>query len=134
MPSVRDAVVPTPRRSLLRGLVVAAAVAAGTAVSIGVPAVAAADETAGTTVVGRLLQAWPESAPQSVAGAVDGAGADGPVSWVQGADGQTTRISTDGVEGVTPGSTVQVTLGAPVRWAPTRRHSTGWVWPSRTSM
>src|SRR3954454_6612892 len=104
MPSVRDAVVPPRRRGLLRGFVVLSAAAVGTVLSAGLPAVASADTSTGTTVVGRLLQAFPESAPGAVADGSDVGTTAGPLSWVQGADGETVRISTDDVEGVTPGS------------------------------
>jgi hypothetical protein len=114
MPSARDAAVPSSRRSLLRGLVVASAVVAGTVLSAGLPAVASAGTTPGTTVVGRLMQAWPESAAEFGRGAAANPQTDGPLSWVQAADGQSVRVPTGDVAGVTPGSTVQVTVGAPV--------------------
>ena len=47
------------------------------------------------TVVGRLVQAWPEA----------GTGAPGPsrpISWVQNADGDAVRIPTDDVDGIPP--------------------------------
>jgi hypothetical protein len=55
MPAARNVLAPA-RRRLLRSLVAGSAVA----VSVLLPgAVAAADEPAGTRVVGRLVQAWP---------------------------------------------------------------------------
>src|SRR6478752_9902406 len=92
MPSARDARVPTGhRRSLLRLLVVASALASSTALSVGVPAVASAQPATGTTVVGRLLQAYPETAVHDPAGP---AGADAPLSWVEPAGGTAVRIPT----------------------------------------
>ena len=55
MSAVRCAPVPT----LLRSLVVGSALLAGALLPAGT---AAADELAGTTVVGQLVQAWPEVA------------------------------------------------------------------------
>ena len=49
------------------------------------------------------MQAWPEAG----AGAPE---ADGPISWVQNADGDAVRIPTDDVDGIPAGSTVQVTV------------------------
>ena len=43
--------------------------------------------------------------------------ADGPISWVQNADGDAVRIPTDDVDGIPAGSTVQVTVGAAGRTA-----------------
>jgi hypothetical protein len=77
------------------GSAVAAAVLPG--------AVAAADEVSATTVVGQLVQAWPESQGDSHE-------AEGPISWVENADGAAVRISTADVEGIPAGTTVQVTV------------------------
>ena len=96
MPSVRFVPVPT----LLRSLVVGSALIAGAVVPAGI---ALAGEPTGTTVVGTLLQAYPESK--------DGAaGAEQPISWVQNAEGDTFRIPTDDVDGIDPGTTVRVTV------------------------
>ena len=114
MSTFPDAVASSARRRVLRGLVVSGAVVAGTVLSAALPAVASAGTAPGTTVIGRLMQAWPESSTEFAAGAPGHDGADGPLSWVQGAGGQAVRIPTAVVEGVTPGSTVQVTVGAPV--------------------
>ena len=61
------------------------------------PASAPADEPTGTTVVGRLVQAWPEAQARRRAEA------DGPISWVQNADGDAVRIPTEDVEGIPTG-------------------------------
>jgi hypothetical protein len=97
MPSVRFALAPT-RRRLLRSLavgsaVVAAVVAPGTA--------ALADGGGGTTVVGQLIQACPDS---------EGGTDTEPISWVQNAEGDATRIPTEDVEGIPTGTTLQVTV------------------------
>jgi hypothetical protein len=92
--------VPTP--ILLRMLAVGSALIAG-AVLPG--ATAAADEPAGTTVVGQLVQAWPEVASGEPE-------VDGPISWVQNPGGDAVRIPTDSVDGIPAGSTVRVTVGA----------------------
>jgi hypothetical protein len=100
MPSVRFALAPA-RRRLLRSLAVGSAVAA----AVVAPAAAAhADELSGTTVVGQLVQAWPESQSASHE-------AEAPISWVQNAEGDAVRIPTDDVEGIPTGTTVQVTVG-----------------------
>jgi hypothetical protein len=98
MSSARFALAPTLLRSFAVGcaLIAAAVLPAGTA---------AADEPAGTTVVGQLVQAWPEVANGEPE-------AEGPISWVQNADGNAVRIPTDSVAGIPAGSTVQVTVGA----------------------
>jgi hypothetical protein len=96
MPSAR--VHRPSRRGLLRSFAVAAAVA-GSALLPG--AVAAADEP-GTTVVGQLVQAQPESGSY---------GDQAPVSWVETADGETVPVDTAGVDGVPAGSTVSLTVG-----------------------
>jgi len=104
MPSARFAPAPARRRrlvGLLRSLVVGSAVAAAV---MGPGAVARADEPSGTTVVGRLVQAWPESRDEAQE-------ADGPISWVQNAEGDALRIPTEDVEGIPSGTTVQVTVG-----------------------
>jgi hypothetical protein len=99
MPSVRFA--PTPaRRRLLRSLAVGSAVAAAV---VAPGAVAHADGPSGTTVVGQLVQAWPES--QSASNE-----AEAPISWVQNAEGDAVRIPTKDVEGIPTGTTVQVTV------------------------
>jgi hypothetical protein len=96
MSSARVALVPT----LLRSLAVGSALIATAVVPVGT---AAAAESAGTTVVGTLLQAWPESRDASD-------GAVQPISWVQNADGDAFRIPTDQVEGIDPGTTLQLTV------------------------
>jgi hypothetical protein len=98
MSSVRCAPVPT----LLRSLAVASALIAGAVLPGGI---AVADDGS-TTVVGRLVQAWPEVE----AGRPE---VDGPISWVQNADGDAFRIPTDSVDGIPAGSTVQVAVGPP---------------------
>lgn len=125
--------------ALLRALVVAGAVAVvAPAVVLAGPGVAAAQETAGTAVVGRLVQAWPEKAP----GEDDThAETDAPLSWVETADGSV-RVPTEDVEGVPAGATVELTVGADVRDEGTEEHGlepaqrvlrTGSVTPAKTA-
>jgi hypothetical protein len=69
--------------------------------------VATADEPATASLVGELVQAWPEEqTPHAHA-------AEGPLSWLRTADGDTVRIPTEDVEGVAVGATVQATVGGP---------------------
>ena len=96
MPSARFVLGP---RRLLRSIAVGSAVAA----AVLVPGVAQADQSTGTTMVGRLVQAWPETQGGS-------AEAEGPISWVQNPDGDAVRIPTEDVEGIPAGSTLQVTV------------------------
>src|SRR5688572_1939294 len=94
------------RRRLPRALVVAAAVVSGAVAPVLLPAVAGADELSGTTVVGQLVQAWAEAAP----GEAEDHAHEGPISWVQPAQGDPVHVETEGVEGVPAGSTVAVTV------------------------
>ena len=97
MPSVRFPLAP---RRLLRSLAVGSAVAAAV---MAPGAVAHAEQPVGESVVGRLVQAWPESEG-------DAHEADGPISCVQNSAGDAVRIPTDDVEGIPAGTTVQVTV------------------------
>ena len=82
-----------------RRLLVAAAVCAGVLLSA-VPA--SAGEPSASTVVGELVQAYPEQAhPGHV-------GPDAPLSWVRTAAGESVRIPTEDVADVPAGSTVYV--------------------------
>jgi hypothetical protein len=101
MPSARN--VTALRRRLLRTVVLSAALTGSTVL----PAAAAAADDAPTTVVGRLVQAWAEAEPAAVAA---GEEAEGPISWVQPADGDAVRIETAGVGDIPAGSTVSVTV------------------------
>ncbi|WP_155858837.1 reprolysin-like metallopeptidase [Candidatus Blastococcus massiliensis] len=95
--------------ALLRVLVVAGAVAA--AVTAGpVVAVASADEPAGTTVVGRLVQAVPETEHHDHHG--HGHDAD-PLTWVETAQGAVPVQSAD-VEDLPVGSTVTLDVDGEV--------------------
>jgi hypothetical protein len=94
------------------------AVLAGTVVvPMLVPAVAVADDgpSSGDTVVGELVQAWPEywNHAEAVARAEDG-----PLTWIETASGESVRVSTDdltdglgGSDEVPVGATVQVVVG-----------------------
>lgn len=126
-----------PRRPalLLRALLVAGAVA-GSALGPSA-AVAAADEPAGTTVVGRLVQAFAEEDPDGHSHAE----ATAPLSWVETDDGAV-RVPTGDLPGVPAGATVEVTLGGDVRDEGAVEHglepaqqvlSTGSVTPAETA-
>ena len=95
---------------VVRRLLPALAVAAVAAVPLA-PATAQAQEPAGRTVVGELVQAWPEVAHDSAAGHE----AEQPLTWVETAAGESVRIPTEDAAGLTAGSTVEVTVGAEVR-------------------
>ncbi|WP_409330446.1 reprolysin-like metallopeptidase [Trujillonella humicola] len=72
------------------------------------PGAASADDTAvaAETVVGELVQAWPETLP----GAGHDHGAEQPLSWVETAAGEAVPVSTEDVAGLPVGSTVELTL------------------------
>ncbi len=91
------------RRRLLRALALAAAVA--TPALLTGPAVA--DEPAGTTVVGELVQAWAETEDHGTTAEA----APAPVSWVETADGDVVPVASGDVADVPAGSTVSVLLG-----------------------
>jgi hypothetical protein len=125
--------------ALLRALVVAGALAVtAPAVVLAGPGLASAQDPAGTAVVGRLVQAWPENAPGEEH---DHAEAAAPLSWVETTDGSV-RVPTEDLEGVPAGATVELTVGADVRDEGTEEHglepaqrvlSTGSVTPARTA-
>ncbi len=105
--------------ALLRALVVAGAVAVtAPAVVLAGPGVASAQEPAGTAVVGRLLQAWPEKDPGEEPAHAE---TEAPLSWVETADGSV-RVPTEDVAGVPAGATVELTVGADVRDEGTEEH------------
>ena len=90
---------------VLRTLVVAAAVAASTVVP---GAAAVADEPAGATVSGRLVQGWAEAHPDDAAG---GSAYGEAVTWVQPAQGDAIPVDPAGVADVPSGATVELTVG-----------------------
>ena len=67
-----------------------------------------ADQQVPETVVGELLQAWPE--PESAHDAADH-GHDGPLSWVRTAAGEAVRVPTEDLGGVPAGARVELTVG-----------------------
>ncbi|MCV2488539.1 hypothetical protein OF117_04115 [Geodermatophilus sp. YIM 151500] len=71
---------------------------------------AAAEQAAptGGTVVGELVQVWPEHADPA---APEEHAAEAPLSWVETPDGEAVRIETAAVDDVPPGATVEVTVG-----------------------
>src|SRR3954469_3098438 len=100
----------SPRRAAPRLLAVAA-VCAGVLLPA---ASAAADEPAGTTVVGELVQAYPEQAQPEHEGT-----ADAPLSWIRTAAGESVRVDTADLADVPAGSTVSVDVGGEVHDAAT---------------
>src|SRR5690348_3914131 len=101
MPSV-----PAGRGPVARLLRAAAVAAAASPLLLAAPALA---QSGSTTVVGQLVQAYPESARESAPMAA------APLSWVQPASGRAVRVATADVDGIAPGSTVRVTVGGAVR-------------------
>ena len=99
-----------PLPGVVRRLVPAIAAAVVVAVPL-LPGAAQAQEPSGTTVVGELVQAWPEVAHDSAGSA---AAAEQPITWVETAGGRSVRIPTDDAAGLTVGSTVEVTVGGEV--------------------
>lgn len=84
-------------------LLVAAAVLAPFAL----PAAASADDAvAPETVVGELVQAWPETMP----GHHHDDAAEQPLTWVETAEGEAVPVSTEDVAELPVGSTVELTL------------------------
>ena len=70
---------------------------------------AAGDEMrTGDTVVGTLVQAWPEY--EDLAEAAEH-GEEGPLSWVEPDDGDAVRVVTGDVENLAVGATIEVALG-----------------------
>jgi hypothetical protein len=127
MPSDRVALLSSSR--LLRSVAVASAIACSTVVASAVlpGAVAAADELAGTTVVGELVQLWAEDEHPDVAHASHAA--EGPLSFVETAAGDAVRVPTEDVGGLPAGATVSVTVGAQVADEAASEHG---VEPART--
>jgi hypothetical protein len=97
-----------PVPGVVRRLLPAFAVAAVVAGPL-VPGAAQAQEPVGSTVVGELVQAVPETAEGEAAHA-----AEQPITWVETAGGESVRIPTEEAAGLTAGSTVEVTVGAEV--------------------
>ncbi|MFP5370019.1 MAG: reprolysin-like metallopeptidase, partial [Actinomycetes bacterium] len=96
---------PHVARSLVLG------VSAGVAISIlAWPTGAAADDevSAGETVVGELVQVWPEYEDlEDTAEHAD----DGPLSYLRTDSGEAVRLDSDDVEEIAAGSIVEVTVG-----------------------
>ncbi|TFV91566.1 hypothetical protein E4P40_05935 [Blastococcus sp. CT_GayMR20] len=69
--------------------------------------VAHAEAPVSGTVVGQLVQAWPESHEADHEADHE---AEAPISWLQTAEGDAVRIPTEDVEGIPTGTTLQVTV------------------------
>jgi hypothetical protein len=78
-------------------------------------ALAKEDPASAETVVGTLVQAWPEHADPADALA---SGDDGPLSWIEPESGDAVRVPTEDVEDLALGATVEVVLGDEVDDAP----------------
>ncbi|WP_448615632.1 zinc-dependent metalloprotease family protein [Modestobacter sp. URMC 112] len=103
------------RRPLTARSLLLAAVVVLSAGQLALPDAARAEEpadvAAGDTVVGELVQAWPEH--QDPAAAAEHAD-EGPLTWVETPDGEAVRIPTESIEDVaraSVGATVEVTVG-----------------------
>jgi hypothetical protein len=88
-----------------RGLLSAVALAVASAALV--PTGVAAADTAGTTVVGELKQAWAEHEHTGSTAAVE---AEGPQSWIETAAGTSVPVATEDVADLPLGATVSVTL------------------------
>ncbi|MCA0146201.1 hypothetical protein [Blastococcus sp. LR1] len=102
-----------PRSGVLCSLAVAAAVALSL---LAVPAAPALAEEVpdGATVVGELVQAWPEYLDEDEA---EHRADDGLLSWIEPETGDAVRIATADlaeIEDAQPGATLEVTVGAEV--------------------
>ncbi|MGK5115657.1 hypothetical protein [Geodermatophilus sp. CPCC 205506] len=104
------------RPPTLRSLAVLAAVATALPL-LGAPPALAEDPARGDTLVGELVQAWPEHTDEDPAEAAALA-ADGPLSWIETAPGEAVRVPTDDVADIPVGATVEVTVGDEVTDAP----------------
>jgi hypothetical protein len=113
----RRPVVPVVQRRYLQRAVVALAVAVPV-VAATAPVLADDQPGAGDTVVGELVQAWPEGEDPLAAGSSGHA----PLSWIATEDGESVRVPTPEVAHLALGATVEVTLGRTVRDAGTTEH------------
>ena len=102
---------PALRRRPLRAL---AGAATALALSLTLPATAARAEEAAApaTVVGEIVQAWPEAGPAG--SAAEAEHAEAPLTWVESPTGEAVRVPTEAVASLAVGSTVEVTVGAHV--------------------
>ena len=66
-----------------------------------------ADPAAGDTVVGELVQAWPDPTSDEAHDHAD----EAPLSWIETADGDSVRVPTEDIPDVQVGSTLAVTVG-----------------------
>src|SRR4051812_2138518 len=105
---------PSRTAPVARRLRALAGVATAVAVSLALPTAAARADEPGDTVVGELVQAWPET---TLAGApagsdpAEGRAAEAPLSWVETDAGEAVRVPTEAVSDLPVGSTVEVTVG-----------------------
>jgi hypothetical protein len=104
------------RRYLLRSAVVAIA-AVVPVLALTSPSLADDKPGNGDTVVGELVQAWPEDEKPHTDSADEG-----PLSWIATDDGDSVRVPTTDVAHLPLGATVEVTLGRAVRDAGTTQH------------
>ncbi|CCG04988.1 reprolysin-like metallopeptidase [Blastococcus saxobsidens] len=102
---------PVSRRPRRRALPLLLSAGLVLPVLAGVPSAQAEEGSATETVVGELVQAWPEHANLQDAAAH---AHEGPLSWVETSGGETVRVPTEDVEDIELGSTVEVVLGEEV--------------------
>src|ERR671932_1936666 len=107
-----------PPASCRRPLRALAGTATALALSLTLPATAARAEEAAApaTVVGEIVQAWPEAGPAGSAAETEHA--EAPLTWVESPTGEAVRVPTEAVASLAGGSTVEVTGGAQLSHAP----------------
>ncbi|MSW65036.1 MAG: hypothetical protein F2825_09140, partial [Actinobacteria bacterium] len=70
------------------------------------------DASSGDTVVGELVQAWPDpTAEEHTQEDAEGHHDDAPLSWIEPAEGEAVRVPTESLPDVAVGSTLAVTVG-----------------------
>ena len=100
------------RPRVLRSPVTAACAALVVCLVVTPTPAGAGDEASGETVVGELVQAWPEHEhPQDAVEHAD----EGPLTWVETNTGETVRVPTEDLTDIPVGATVEVVVGDEVR-------------------
>ncbi|WP_143087255.1 reprolysin-like metallopeptidase [Geodermatophilus ruber] len=88
-----------------------AAVATAAAVCLALPLADARADEPGETVVGELVQAWPEAGLEGESAHAGTEHAEQPLTWVETEGGAAVHVPTGAVEDLPVGATVQVTVG-----------------------
>ena len=101
------------RSRMLRSTVLAASVAvlASFVVAPAASAETPAAVTSGDTVVGELVQAWPDPTAAEQGQADPGHAGAEPLSWIEPAEGDAVRVPTDSLPDAAVGSILSVTVG-----------------------